>query len=379
MGLLDRFRKKSTFKLITEDNGDFIINGSRYKNDIILSCIRPKSKAISKLIPKVKGEEDNSYLDLLLKDPNPLMGFSILIEKSINQLQLNGNSFILITRDKFNMPNGLYPIDSHSVEAIIKENGLYLKFILLNGKTFEVDYQDIIHLRQDFMRSTVFGESKVDILKPLLEVIETTDKGLIKAIKNGNSIKWLLKFNLCLRDSDMKKYTEGFTKSFLNQDTATGNVMYVDSKADAVQIKPNDYIPNIHQTSSTIKRIYNIFNINENIIQSNYTEEEWNSFYESEIEPLSIQLSEEFTRKLLSKKERLKGYKIVFESANLQYANLSTKISLVQMVDRGALTPNEWRLILNLGTIEGGDKPIRRLDTAMIESTKSKGDKNEGD
>lgn len=379
MGLLDRFRKKSTFKLITEDNGDFIINGSRYKNDIILSCIRPKSKAISKLIPKVKGEEDNSYLDLLLKDPNPLMGFSILIEKSINQLQLNGNSFILITRDKFNMPNGLYPIDSHSVEAIIKENGLYLKFILLNGKTFEVDYQDIIHLRQDFMRSTVFGESKVDILKPLLEVIETTDKGLIKAIKNGNSIKWLLKFNLGLRDSDMKKYTEGFTKSFLNQDTATGNVMYVDSKADAVQIKPNDYIPNIHQTSSTIKRIYNIFNINENIIQSNYTEEEWNSFYESEIEPLSIQLSEEFTRKLLSKKERLKGYKIVFESANLQYANLSTKISLVQMVDRGALTPNEWRLILNLGTIEGGDKPIRRLDTAMIESTKSKGDKNEGD
>lgn len=379
MGLLDRFRKKSTFKLITEDNGDFIINGSRYKNDIILSCIRPKSKAISKLIPKVKGEEDNSYLDLLLKDPNPLMGFSILIEKSINQLQLNGNSFILITRDKFNMPNGLYPIDSHSVEAIIKENGLYLKFILLNGKTFEVDYQDVIHLRQDFMRSTVFGESKVDILKPLLEVIETTDKGLIKAIKNGNSIKWLLKFNLGLRDSDMKKYTEGFTKSFLNQDTATGNVMYVDSKADAVQIKPNDYIPNIHQTSSTIKRIYNIFNINENIIQSNYTEEEWNSFYESEIEPLSIQLSEEFTRKLLSKKERLKGYKIVFESANLQYANLSTKISLVQMVDRGALTPNEWRLILNLGTIEGGDKPIRRLDTAMIESTKSKGDKNEGD
>lgn len=379
MGLLDRFRNKSTFKLITENNGDFIINGSRYKNDIILSCIRPKSKAISKLIPKVKGEGDSSYLDLLLKDPNPLMGFSVLIEKSINQLQLNGNSFILITRDKFNMPNGLYPIDSHSVEAIIKENGLYLKFILLNGKTFEVDYQNIIHIRQDFMRNTVFGESKVDILKPLLEVIETTDQGLIKAIKNGNSIKWLLKFNQSLRKEDIISYTEDFISSFLNQDTAIGNVASVDSKAEATQIKPNDYVPNVHQTSNTIKRIYNIFNINENIIQSKYTEEEWNSFYESEIEPLSIQLSEEFTRKLLSKKERLKGYKVVFESANLQYANLSTKISLVQMVDRGALTPNEWRLILNLGTIEGGDKPIRRLDTAIIESTKSKGDKNEGD
>jgi len=37
------------------------------------------------------------------------------------------------------------------------------------------------------------------------------------------------------------------------------------------------------------------------------------------------------------------------------------------MVDRGALTPNEWRQILNLSAIEGGNKPIRRLDTEVVE------------
>lgn len=30
------------------------------------------------------------------------------------------------------------------------------------------------------------------------------------------------------------------------------------------------------------------------------------------------------------------------------------------------MTPNEWRSILSLGPIEGGDKPIRRLDTALV-------------
>lgn len=45
---------------------------------------------------------------------------------------------------------------------------------------------------------------------------------------------------------------------------------------------------------------------------------------------------------------------------------MSTKMNLVQMVDRGAMTPNEWRSILSLGPIEGGDKPIRRLDTALV-------------
>ena len=41
-------------------------------------------------------------------------------------------------------------------------------------------------------------------------------------------------------------------------------------------------------------------------------------------------------------------------------------MNLVQMVDRGALTPNEWREALNLHPIEGGDEPIRRLDTAVV-------------
>jgi len=38
------------------------------------------------------------------------------------------------------------------------------------------------------------------------------------------------------------------------------------------------------------------------------------------------------------------------------------------MVDRGALTPNEWRSTLNLSPIDGGNEPIRRLDTAVVNS-----------
>ena len=41
------------------------------------------------------------------------------------------------------------------------------------------------------------------------------------------------------------------------------------------------------------------------------------------------------------------------------------------MVDRGAMTPNEWRSILSLGPIEGGSKPIRRLDTALVKEEMS--------
>jgi hypothetical protein len=83
-------------------------------------------------------------------------------------------------------------------------------------------------------------------------------------------------------------------------------------------------------------------------------------------EPISIQLSGEYTRKIFSRRERGFGNKIYFEASNLQCASLSTKLQLMQMVDRGAMTPNEWRETMSLAPIEGGDKPIRRLDTAVV-------------
>ena len=47
-------------------------------------------------------------------------------------------------------------------------------------------------------------------------------------------------------------------------------------------------------------------------------------------------------------------------------ASLQTKLSYVAMVDRGAMTPNEWRKTFNLAPLPGGDEPIRRLDTAPV-------------
>lgn len=113
----------------------------------------------------------------------------------------------------------------------------------------------------------------------------------------------------------------------------------------------------------TIDRIYNFFNTNKNIIQSSFNEDGWISYYEAEIEPVVMQLSGEYTRKIFSRRERGFGNKIVFESTNLSFASMQTKLGLVQFVDRGIMNPNEVREILNLAPIAEGDVYVRRLDT----------------
>ena len=169
----------------------------------------------------------------------------------------------------------------------------------------------------------------------------------------------------------MKKNVQEFVDNYLSVSSSTFGAAGVDAKADAIRIEPKDYVPNALQMSSTEKRIYSFFNTNEKIVSSSYTEDEWNSYFEIVIEPVAIQLAEEFTRKLFTRKERGFGNWIYFDAANLQCASLSTKLALQAMVDRGALTPNEWRDTFNLSPVKDGDKPLRRLDTQTVDGVKA--------
>ena len=87
------------------------------------------------------------------------------------------------------------------------------------------------------------------------------------------------------------------------------------------------------------------------------------ALYDTDRVLVIVQLSGEFTRKLFSKRERGFGNKIIFESSNLAFASMQTKLNLVNFVDRGILNPNEVRAILNLAPIPGGEVYLRRLDT----------------
>ena len=255
---------------------------------------------------------------------------------------------------------------------------LFLKFYFNNGKDIVLPYSSIIHIRKDFNESDIFGESPAKSLSSLMEVINTTDQGVVKAIKNSAVVKWILKFKSVLKKDDVRQQVKDFVNEYLSIDSENGGAAASDPRYDIEQVKPESYIPNAAQMDKSVQRLYSFFNVNEDIVQSNFTEDQWNAFYESEIEPVAMQLSNEFTRKIFTKRERQQGNRIIFEASSLQYASMSTKLNLVQMVDRGAMTPNEWRKVMNLAPIEGGEKPVRRLDTAVVDDSKAlKGGEND--
>lgn len=397
MGLFNKiFGKKQTpstksynrYEMISDTGGGFYSwSGDIYQSDIIRACIRPKAKAVGKLVAKHIRDNNTEfkvnpepYIRFLLEEPNPLMTGQMFQEKMTNQLELNHNAFAYIKRDDSGYASEIYPIPCTTVEVVEGTYGdIFLKFYFKNGKQMTVPYTDIIHLRKDFNENDFFGEHPGKALSQLMEIVTTTDQGIVKAIKNSAVVKWILKFKSVLKQEDIDMQVKNFVNNYLNI-ANDGGAASSDPRYDLEQVKPEAFVPDSKQMQETVQRIYNFFNTNEKIIQSKYNEDEWVAYYESEIEPLAMQLAGEFTRKLFSRKERGFGNKIIFESSSLQYASMKTKMDLVQMVDRGSLTPNEWRTILSLGPIEGGNKPIRRLDTALVKEgnvTDEGGDNNE--
>ena len=372
-------KRVSTVQMVQErGNGFYSYNGKMYQSDIVRACIRPKIKAIGKLTAKHIREtmiqqtrkldvNPEPYIRFLLEEPNAYMTGQMLQEKLAAQLILNNNAFAVIMRDENGYPTAIFPVAAMQADAVYDAAGnLYLKFYMQNGNVFTFAYDDVIHLRGDFYENDIFGDQLAPAIVPLMEIVTTTDQGIVKAIKNSAVIRWLLMFSASMRPEDIQQRAQDFAKSFLDVSNGTG-VAAVDAKADAKQIDPKDYVPNAQQMENTTARIYALFNTNAKIVTSCASEDEQNAYFDAEIEPVLKQLSGEYTRKLFSRRERGCGNRIVFEASAWDFASTSTKLNLLQMVDRGALTPNEWRRAFNLAPVPGGDEPIRRLDTQPVQ------------
>lgn len=384
-------KKVARVELVTQNtSGYFDWSNSAYDSDIVRACVNARASRFSKLNlqhiretftesgGKTIAVNPEPYLRIMLQTPNPYMSMVDMLSKICKLADLTGNAFILILRDNNGVARELYPIPAKSAESKYNSSGdLFYKFILANGESWEFPSSDIIHLREDYNAHEIFGESKYNSLKPLMEVVKTTDKGIINAIKNSNIVRWLLKYTASLRPEALKQNAQEFADNYLNISNGAVGVAAVDAKADATQVSPQDYVPNSSQMNNTRDRIYGIFNINEKIVKSMANEDEENAYYEAKIEPLALALQSEMTRKLFTPRERGCGNAIVVGSFNLRSASISTKLQLQSMVDRGALTPNEWRESLGLPPVPGGDEPLRRLDTQPVSLDSGGGENND--
>ena len=327
-------------------------------------------------------ENYNGEINYLLSNyPNPLMNTFDFLYKIITILYKYNNAFIFIQKDNSGMVTGFYPIEAGSYELLQDGSGeIYLNFNFINGQKYFLPYNEIIHLRRFFDNHEIYGDSNNSLQAPLM-VANTAMQGIDNAIKTSSYLRGILKFTQnMLKQSDLVKFKDNFVKDFMNIENESG-IAVLDQRAEFQEVNTEPVTLTKDQLSYTKENIYDYFNINENIIRGKFTDEEWNAFFESVIEPLSIQFSLEFTNKIFTREAVRSGHKIIFSVDRIQYAKTTTKIDLLkELAILGIYTIDEARGILDMPPIGGADGK-KRIQTLNVINTdiadKYQSDKNE--
>ena len=373
--LIDRFRAIKRSLTNWREFGSFTsmfipFGRNIYKSDIVRYCIRPLADHTSKANPVCKDKK----LEMMLRmRPNPFMNGKAFLYKVRTMYELTNTAFIMILRDapeKGNKPIGFYPVPYASFEALQAPSGeIYIQFSMPNSQQLIVAWADLIVLRKDYNDSDIAGDDNSPILETL-DLISTSNQGISNAVKSTANLRGIIKSTKSmLNPKDLKTMRDQFVEDYMGISNE-GGVAALDATQEFKAIEMNPTITSWAQMREFRENCFRYFGVNDDIIMSKQKPEQMQAFYESKIEPFLIELSLEMTSKLFTSIEISHGNTVQYEADTIQFMSTAEKLSLVQMVDRGALTPNEWRAALNLHPLPGGDVPVRRLDTAPVDEVK---------
>lgn len=360
---------------------------SIYTSDIVQMCIDVIATEISKLQPKhirtdangMKSEVNSSLNRLFKFAPNELMTTRDFLEKIVWQLYLNYNCFIYAQYE--NNPNGqsrtytgLYPLNPKQVDFLQDDSGeLFIKMYFAQGDSFTLPYSDVIHIRKKFsinsiMGGGITGQPDNQALLDTLTINDTVMQGIGKAIKASLSIRGILKINSMLNKTDQESEREKFESAITSNKSG---IMLTDAKGEYLPIQVNPKMIDQHILDFLQSKVLNHFGVSLPILSGDYTDEQYQAFYEKTLEPIIIALGQATSKSIFSARELAQGNEIVYYTKNLSYLSAKAKVELIKVGgEQGIFTLNQKLDILGyppVGEADGGN--IRHVSLNFIDST----------
>ena len=356
---------------------EYIPSGSLRDNEIVGSVANVIAVNVAKLVPQIIRKDakgvtvKNDRLSRLLSiRPCPEASTFDFLYKIASDLIYTSNSFsIIFYNSDFSDIERIQPVTVRSHRIFEDENGeTFLRFIWdYDGLEYTVSYQFVIHIKSRYNKKRFLGTPPDGELSNSTELLEITYNGIKKVIQNSASLRGYLKYNNFADDEEIKEKVREFQKAYMSAENE-GGIAGLDSTYEFHEITQQPRQIPTAQVQFFRENIYRYYSVNEKILNSTYSELEWNSFYEAVVEPIAIQLSLEFTFKLFSERERGCGNKIVFTSNRLQYATLQTRATIGKdLFDRGIITINEYRDLMYMPQIDDGDIRMISLNYVKVD------------
>ena len=373
MSLFDRLFKKKpkNTRYAPTLNGLMPFYSTDYSNiycsDAVVQALKCIVDEMKKLNPKhvrytgsdpspVKGN-----IQEVLDNPNPLMTTSEFIEKICWLLLMNYNVFIIPTYyvwvdDKTGVERrryeSLYPINPSNVDFIEDASGrLFVTFTFWNGYSTTVPYDDVIHVKynysvNEYMGGNLLGQPDHKALLSTLELNDTLLKGVAKAMKASYAVNGVVKYNTLLDDGKTEAALAELERKLMNNESG---FLPLDLKADFTPLEHKSELIDEPTLKFIDEKILRNFGVPLCILEGDYTKEQYEAFYQKTLEPIIVEISQAFTKKLFSQRERAFGNKIELYPKDLIFMTVSQTLEMINLLaPTGAMFENEKRTALGL-------------------------------
>lgn len=327
----------------------------------------------------------HSLYTLLTRKPNRRQNAFDLIQNAIIQMLHQGNAYIVIERDLYDVSRLI--LCSNNTVNYNKITNLYTVSDPVNGLSGTYEDHQIIHLRNKSLDGGYTGVSTIMYASRVFSIAASADNQSLRTFQNGSKVKGIV--------SGVKADGRGLNAMTDNQssDIATRIESELNSGRDIVSVNGDARFDQLSITPADaqlletkkysvvdICRFYGVHPDKAFVGQSaNYKASEMSqvSFLTDTLLPILRQIEAEFNAKLIP--DALAAvYKIEFDIEALYQTDLATQMAYWKGgYELGIFTTNHLRNKLGQPSIDGGDTAHITCNVAPIGSAKISGEKLE--
>ena len=347
-----------------------------YASDVVQQVLKCIVDEMAKLTPThirvMQGKNDpvpiNDDIQAVLNNPNPLMTTSEMIEKTTWLLLLNDNAFVIPIFETYTDPSNkettrklksLYPIKPTQVNFIEDASGkLFVEFWFMNGYRTTLPYDGVIHIKEnysvnDYMGGDITGQADHKALLDTLDLNKKLLHGIAKAMNASYAVNGIVKYNTMLDDGSTEKALLELERKLNNSESG---FLPLDIKADFTPLEHKSELVDEPMLKFIDEKILRNWGVSLPILTGDFTREEYEAFYQHALEKKIVNISQAFTKKIFTDRERAFGNKIQFYPKELIFMTMQQVLEMINILSpTGALFENEKRVALGL-------KPLPELE-----------------
>ena len=362
------------YRLLNSYTSSFsAFSGDAWSDDKVRAAVDSFARRAAVVQPRHIRRDDGAEISisdklnrLLQFEPNPYSTAYKFYYRLAANYKINNGAFVYPDWDPVSGDlRALYNINAGDVQLKEYAGEMFVQFTFTNGNKYTYPYKDLVYVGRHFLDNDVFGSSNRPLL-PVLETANTFNQSMSAFARLVAVIRGILKVQGGVKNEDLTKRRDEFVRDNLRLENNGAGIVVTDNKYDYTPISDKTTPIPDKQLEYIKNSIFDYFGTNDAIVQNKETPEQASAFYEGELKPFFMQLSQALTNCLFTTKERGYGNEIVADINTLSFAKIGDKMQAVKYLsDIGALTLDQALTTLGFPPI-GGEEGRRRVQTLNV-------------